>query len=272
MIKSRFKVRVVFLSACVILATLALPAFASEYTSGVTRGQFVKYGNFVGIGPGVESFNDYDWLKLEIVNISGNDVTLLSTGQFKNGTAIPGNDTTIVWNLEAGTENGVPSTQGPIIAANLTPGDAIPPPNTYTVNKTENQLFLGVSRSVNILNAALSTPDYNTTLTYVYDRLSGMLLESASETTTQAQPEPITSEYSYSIIETNVFGSTSITPAPLKSATPSATTQTTALPTQTSSLSPQPTLGIIPLQYVIVVAIVLIVVIAVALGLRKRTK
>ena len=70
-------------------------------------------------------------------------MTLLSTGQFKNGTALPGNDTTSVWNIEAGTENGVPSTQGPIIAANLNQGDAIPPPNTYSINQTESRTYLG---------------------------------------------------------------------------------------------------------------------------------
>ena len=49
-------------------------------------------------------------------------------------------------------EDGVPSTQGPIIAANLNQGDAIPPPNTYSVNKTETRIFLGFSRTVNILD------------------------------------------------------------------------------------------------------------------------
>ena len=66
---------------------------------------------------------------------------------------------------------------------------------------------MGVSRTVNVLNVDISTPDYNSTLTYVYDKASGMLLESSSTTITQAQPTPITSTYSYSIIETNIFGS-----------------------------------------------------------------
>jgi hypothetical protein len=59
----------------------------------------------------------------------------------------------------------------------------------------------------------ISTPDYNSTLTYGYDRLSGMLLEATSETT-QAQPENVTSAYSYSVIETNIFGSIAPTPSP----------------------------------------------------------
>ena len=202
---SRFRILATFV-ALAVLATLALPVFAQDYNPGVTVGQYVTYGNFVGVGLGFESFNDYDWLKLEVVGVSGKEVRLLSTGQFKDGETIPGNGTTTVWNVETGTEDGSPSTQGPIIAANLVRCDAIPPPSTYSVNKAEDRTYLGVSRSVNILDVVISTPDYDTTLAYVYDRFSGMLLESTSKTI-QAQPEPATSEYSYSIIETNIFGS-----------------------------------------------------------------
>ncbi|HEX9261943.1 MAG TPA: hypothetical protein VF893_05385 [Candidatus Bathyarchaeia archaeon] len=211
----KLKITILLLLTTIFSATLAPTVLSQAYYPGVSTGHYVKYGNFIGVGPGVESFNDYDWLKLEITAVSGKEVTLFSMGQFKNGTAIPGNGTTTVWNIEKGTEDGVPSTQGPIIAGDLSQGDAIPPQNTYTINKTEDRTYLGVSRSVNILDVSISTPDYNSTLTYVYDRLSGMLLESRSETTTQAQPKPITTEYSYSIIETNVYGASSIAPIPL---------------------------------------------------------
>ncbi len=196
-----------------LLAAFVLPVLALTYSPGVATGQYVKYGNFVGIGQGVESFNDYDWLKLQVTDVSGKAVTLFSTSQFKNGTAIAGNGTTSVWNVETGTEDGVPSTQGPIIASNLNQGDPIPPPNTYAVNRTESRTYLGVSRTVNILDASLSTPDYNTTLTYVYDKASGMLLESTTQTITQAEPQPVTTTISYSLIETNIFGSTNPSPS-----------------------------------------------------------
>ena len=200
------------------MGVFALPVFALQYTPGVAVGQYVKYGNFVGTGPGVEAFNDYDWLKLQVTDISGSTVTLLSTGQYRNGTAIPGNGSVEVWDIAAGTENGVPSTQGPIIAANLNQGDAIPPANTYVVNRTETRTYLDVSRTVNILDVSVSTPDYNTSLTYVYDRASGVLLESTTQTTTHAQPQPVTTTILYSIIETNIFGTTPITPSPLPTA------------------------------------------------------
>jgi len=135
-------------------------------------------------------------------------VTLLSTGQFKNGTTLPGNGTSSIWNIETGTEDGSPNTQGPIIAANLNRHDTIPPPDTYSVNQSESRTYLGSIRTVNILTVEISTSDYNSTLTYVYDKLSGILLESFTQTMTQSEPQPVASSYSYSIIETNIFGST----------------------------------------------------------------
>jgi hypothetical protein len=196
-----------------LLSTFVLPVLALTYNPGVETGQYVKYGNFVGVGQGVEAFNDYDWLKLQVTDVSGKEVTLLSTSQFKNGTATAGNGTMSVWNIETGTKDGFPSTQGSIMATNLNQGDPIPPPNTYVVNRTESRTYLGVSRTVNILDAALSTPSYNATLTYVYDKASGMLLESTTQTVTQADPQPVTTTISYTIIETNIFGSTNPSPS-----------------------------------------------------------
>jgi hypothetical protein len=66
---------------------------------------------------------------------------------------------------------------------------------------------------VNILDASLSTPSYNATLTYVYDKASGMLLESTTQTITQADPQPVVTTISYSVIETNIFSSTNPSPS-----------------------------------------------------------
>ncbi|HSV49620.1 MAG TPA: hypothetical protein VLH35_04825 [Candidatus Acidoferrales bacterium] len=183
-----------------------MPVLAVDYNLGVSMGQYVKYGDFSGNGQGFESFNDYGFLHLSVVSLSGTEVTLLSTGQFKNGTALPGNGTTAIWDVQVGTQNGTPDTQGPIIASNLNQGDPIPPPNTYSINSTEQRTYLGVSRVVDVLAVAISSPDYNSSLTYVYDKASGMLLEASAQTTIQSQPEPVTSSYSYSVVETNIFG------------------------------------------------------------------
>ena len=171
----------------------------------------LSMATLLGSGPGLEDFSNYDSQTVQVTNVAGTQVTLLSTGQYKNGTATQGNGTSSVWDVAAGTEDGSPATQGPIIAANLNAGDAIPPPDTYTVSTVRRiASILGVSRSVNILNVTIATPDYNSTLSYVYDKASGMLLESSSQTITQSDSGLVTSQYSYSITETNVF---SLTPS-----------------------------------------------------------
>lgn len=190
-----------------LLAALAMPVLAVDYNPGVNVGQYVKYGNFAVTGPGFESFSDLQYETIEVTNVAGKEVTLLSLGQYKNDTATPGNGTSSVWNIEAGTQDGSAKTQGPIIAANLNSGDAIPPPNTFFVNATEIRSYIGVTRTVNVLSVALLTPDYNSTLNYVYDKESGLLLESSSETIVPSQSESTVSTFSYSVIETNVFAS-----------------------------------------------------------------
>ena len=87
---SKLKLFTVLLTTA-LLAAFVLPVLAVTYSPGVVSGQYVKYSNFVGVGPGVEFFNDYDWLKLQVTDVSGKAVTLLSTSQYKNGTAIAGN-------------------------------------------------------------------------------------------------------------------------------------------------------------------------------------
>jgi hypothetical protein len=230
-----------------LLLTAVAPVFALTYTPGVTAGQYVKYGHFAGSGPGLEDFSNIDSQTLQVTNAAGTEVTLLSFGQYKNGTVTQGNGTVSIWDLSAGTDNGQPTTQGPIIAANLQAGDPIPPTGTYSINSTESRQYLGFTRSINILSISISTPDYNSTFNYVYDKASGMLLEASSETNTQSYSGAVTSQYSYSVTETNVFA---------LSPTPS--------PTNIS-------IGI-PLQYIAILAIVIIVVvvIAVVMVFRKR--
>ena len=74
--------------AFVLLVTFVAPVLAVEYNPGVSVGQYVKYGNFYVVNLGAVL---YDWEKVEVIAVSGKEVTLLMTGQFKNGTALPHN-------------------------------------------------------------------------------------------------------------------------------------------------------------------------------------
>jgi hypothetical protein len=207
------KVVLFLLTAILTFSALAAPVLAIGYAPGVSVGQYAKYGNFIGVGPGEETINNTDFVKQEVIAVSGTQITLFTTGQLKDGSPTQGNGSTTIWDIQAGTSNGTPMVQGPIVAANLNQGDTIPPPNTYTVNRTETRTYLGTSRTVNVLNPTIITPDYTTTFTFVYDRASGILLE-ATSITIQNQATSTPSEYSYIITQTNIFEATQTTPTP----------------------------------------------------------
>jgi hypothetical protein len=231
------KIFVAFLCAGVLLATLAFPVSAQVYTPGVTTGQYVMYGNFIEVGES-GPYHNYDWSRLDVVAVSGNDVSLLVTGQMTTGDPIPSNGTVGDWNLENGTYNGGSVTQGgfPIIAANLTADEPIP--STDWIINTETDIFLGVARSTNIVTVLSSTADYNSSETYYYDQLSGMLMAWQETIFTFSDSSTVT--WSYNIIATNIFGSVAA-PSPSPSAVPTITTQPSTSPTQTPPATEQVT-------------------------------
>ncbi len=117
--------------AIIILASIA-PVLAvaysqnpAVYSPGVSVGQYVKYGNFVALPtPPV----DLGWMKIEVTAVSGKEVTLLATGELKNGTSIPTSGTSTTYNVESGKMNQtIAYTYGAIIAGNLNEGDPVPP-------------------------------------------------------------------------------------------------------------------------------------------------
>jgi hypothetical protein len=194
-----------------MISTMAPVLAADDYLPGVSKGQYVKYGNFVGTGPGMDAYSSNDWMKYEVTGVNVSEVTLLLTGQFKNGTAILGNGDSWVYDVTfILSVNATPSTYSPIMAGNLTKGDLI---GTYVIspldaiNDTQTRTYLGVSRSVNILETihTNSTENSENRLTCIYDQQSGMLLELNGESTV-TQPAQVTRQFSYSITETNIFG------------------------------------------------------------------
>ncbi len=203
------KVTIAAITAILMLViSLANPVLAATYLPGVTKGQYVKYGNFIGSGPDMDVYSSNDWMKYEVADINMSVVTLLLTGQFKNGTAILGNgdywvyDVTFIYSV-----NTTASTYSPIIASNLTRGDLV---GTYVlsprdvINDTQTRTYLGVSRTVNILEYTNTSANSNR-LTCIYDQQSGILLEIDGESTeTQSQ---VTRHFSYSVTDTNIFGS-----------------------------------------------------------------
>jgi len=202
-----------------LIPLLEVPTVESDYLPGVSVGDYVTYGNFVcnishPTGPEwdwMPNLGDVDWQKVEVIGVSGKEVTLRYTEQFKNGSATSHNGCVhVIENIEYdGLINGTCQFQdyyfGSIIVANLTEGDCIHsdeyhPMPFCNIAKTESRTYLGVGRWVNIINSTNNDP---TQVIWVYDGFSGMLLE-------YQEIIPNNERISYSIIETNIFS----TPAP----------------------------------------------------------
>lgn len=197
MMNSRLKLAFPLVCVLLIMAFVA-PVWAAEYSPGVSVGQWVKYGDYVVTTP-AEAVISPDWSMIEVVGVSGKEVTLRITGAYKNGTAVPASQ--LSCNIESGMTGGF---QRYIIAANLNQGDKILNlAVSDTINKTETRTILGVSRSVNILNFTSSFPGQNIKIAYIYDKASGMQLGMEMETTI-IEPA-VTYTNSYRIFDTNIF-------------------------------------------------------------------
>jgi hypothetical protein len=201
-LKSKFAIAL----ACALLVAFVTPIWATEYNVGVSEGQWIKYGNFVATGSGSADVNNTDWMKMEVVTVSGKNVTLHESGKFKNGTDTP--ESGSICNVETGWMNGTSGGFFLIIAANLQEGDTlpVPPPGTpLTINKTETGTYAGVSRSVNIYNLTVSMATYgSSTLVMIWDKASGMLLEMKMEMTSTITPSQ-NMRMSFSATDTNIF-------------------------------------------------------------------
>jgi len=193
------RLKIAFPLVCILLTVAFIaPVFALEYNPGVSVGQWIKYGNYLVTTP-AESVISPDWSMMEVIGVSGKEVTLRTTGAYMNGTALPSSE--IVCNIE---EGGFNMWQRYIIAANLNQGDKILNiAATDTINKTETRTILDTSRSVNILNFSYSYAGQDTTFAYIYDKASGMNIE--FEMKINIIESAVTYTNSYTIIDTNIF-------------------------------------------------------------------
>lgn len=205
--------------ACVLSIALLTSSLATEYNPGVSAGQWIKYGNFTASGADVPSyFNDTDWMKIEVVAVSGKNVTLHMSGQYKNGTATDEEGITV--NIETSQLNM--TTSGGlffITAANLAENDVAfsmgTPAVQFRINKTETRTYLGTSRTVNIINITnhedqleLGTIDQK--YIGIFDKATGIMLEMNVSMTSTMLPQA-NMQMSFSITDTNIFSPQDVT-------------------------------------------------------------
>jgi hypothetical protein len=182
------------------------PVLATEYNPGVKAGDYVTLGNWYVIN----TAGIVNWEKIEVIAVSGKEVTWQMTGQLKNGSALWDNGAIYVVNVETGATNYTHSVLGPIIATNLNVGDKVQAGSlSFEVNSTEIRTYLNVSRPVNVLSYEVS--EYksvpggvvgNSTATFVFDKASGMMLEDDTVITWSNKTVWVVSS---SVSDTNIF-------------------------------------------------------------------
>ena len=182
------------------------PVLAVSTSPGVSINNYVTLSWYAVNVPSVHVIN---WEKIEVVSVSGKEVTWRMTGQMADGSAFPDNGNTYFNNFETGETNYTHSDLGLIIPANLNAGDKlIVGPTTFTVNSTEIRTYLNVSRTINVItlvaHVVTSNGPGNTTSTYVYDQSSGMLLENEDQIVSSNVTVP-RSYIDMSVSATNLF-------------------------------------------------------------------
>lgn len=189
--------------ALLAIICLAAPVSAVEYEVGVEVGQWIKYGEYDVVDPGDEGSIPV-WSKLEVSAVAGQKVLFFANGFYRNGTEF-------YYHMERSIEANTTL----IIGANLTGGDKINPTEEARINRTETCTYLGVERSVNILELTSSIEGVEFSANFVYDQITGLLLEYFIEEKVDNEDFNYEYRYSYNIIDSNIFGEKpSSTPTP----------------------------------------------------------
>lgn len=187
----------------VILVVLIIPMSLGAYTVGVKAGDWVKYeGSASGSAPeDFLEFNQMEWLKGEVLSVSGTSVTMQLTAHYKNGSA----DTVEKLIGDVATSSG--NLSFILMPAGLKAGDAFPmamfgPSQTnLVINNTVSRTYAGASRSVNHFGMSASGQGYSVEVTAYWDQATGVLLELSIYSVTPEQ----TIQMSLKAIETNMW-------------------------------------------------------------------
>jgi hypothetical protein len=207
---SNLKMRIAVALALTVFFASVAPIRATDYNPGVSTGQWIKYDGIQAVGAfAISDANNTDWMKMEVTQVSGKNVTLHMTAQYTNGTAA--DEMGLNVNVETGWSNES-DTNGNffLIAGNLQEGDTLPGLDIgfgpMKVNKTETRTYLSTSRTVNIVNTTIyeaGVMDYRSL--QIYDQTSGMLLEINVSMVNTMMPTA-NMAFAFSTTETSFFG------------------------------------------------------------------
>lgn len=187
-------------SLVVVASVTATPA----RTVGVNTGDWIKSGDIdvtwssndpnaskVWYGMDLEMYNQTEWVRTEITQVSGTNVTMQMVQHFKNGS----DDTSSGW-VDVDTGDGVNATFM-IISANLNENDAIYTSGDYSdwlINETITRTYPDGARETNHINITFAYNytippdiefDYFYSMNFYWDRATGILVEDGFEVINQ---------------------------------------------------------------------------------------
>lgn len=197
--KSKMLITLIFMF---VAGSIALTN-ALGHSPGVSVGYWVKYGNFQAKGFYYDgsSYNETEWLKVEVIGVKGTEVTMSASRMLKNGT-----EQKVYTDIVSDVDTGY--TYGPlsdfnyfVIAMNLGQNETLPGDNGVVI-KTESRSYFGMNRTVDIVSFTESG-DPSEQRHEVYDQLSGLLLEMNQSIVSESFPIG-NSDISFEVIALNL--------------------------------------------------------------------
>ena len=177
-IKSKSFMSCVLLGILFAVTVLEIPKCFGAYTVGVKVGDWVKYqASASGIEPDeFLDLNQMEWMKGEVLSVSGTLVTVQMTAHYENGSES-------VQKLVGDMASGSGNLTFMIMPAGLEKGDAFPIAMfdlgqvALSINDTLTRRYMDVSRSVNVLSIRVSEDYVSLEVGAYWDQATGVLLE-----------------------------------------------------------------------------------------------
>jgi len=199
----------------VLLAILVAAVFAptlvhaKDYTVGVKAGDWIKYGQitvtWTGNGTEPSSVTDakkIDWLRIDILSVTGTTASLNFTKHYNNGTQT-------FQSYDVDVQSGS-SGQVYLVASNLTSGDSLSPQTPEsTINQTVTRPYAGANRNVNIIDFKSSYEGYPSEYEIYWDQNTGIMVELYTNYTDSTNPDVYVEE-SIKATETNLWSANAL--------------------------------------------------------------
>jgi len=199
---------------CLLLITLLLTvsSFPAKAIVGVNSGDWVKYSVNVSWQTNIKNFTDptdlknREWVRYEVENVVGNNVTAKVTTHYKNETEIP--------RIHGGdilTQDG--DLGMIIIQAEIKQGDNIyvrtshtGSTESFTIDETVSRNYIEVTREVNHLDVSFFSEDYYIHIFGYWDKATGVACEFTETASYDLAGDFMFLSVSVTLTETNLWG------------------------------------------------------------------